>query len=108
MPETKRRRRWPFVLGGLLIALGIFAAVFQWDWLIPVVNKQASKALGRPVTVTHLHVKLGRVPHIEADGVTIANPDDWPGAGNFATADKLTVDVDAMAYIRNRAVVIPD
>ena len=108
MAETKRRRKWPFVLGGLVLALGIFVAVFQWDWLIPVVNKQASKALGRPVTVTHLHVRLGRVPHIEADGVTIANPDDWPGGGNFATADKLTVDVDAMAYIRNRAVVIPD
>lgn len=108
MAETKRRRKWPFVLGGLVLALGIFLAVFQWDWLIPVVNKQASKALGRPVTVSHLHVKLGRVPHIEADGVTIANPDDWPGGGNFATADKLTVDVDAMAYIRNRAVVIPD
>jgi len=108
MPETKRRRKWPFVLGGLVLALGIFLAVFQWDWLIPIVNKQASKALGRPVTVTHLHVKLGRVPHIEADGVTIANPDGWPGGGNFATADKLTVDVDAMAYIRNRAVVIPD
>jgi len=108
MPETKRRRKWPFVLGGLVLALGIFLAVFQWDWFIPIVNKQASKALGRPVTVTHLHVKLGRVPHIEADGVTIANPDGWPGGGNFATADKLTVDVDAMAYIRNRAVVIPD
>ena len=63
--------------------------------------------LGRQVTITHLHVKLGRVPHIEAEGVTIANPADWPGGGNFATADKLAVDVDAMAYIRGRHIVIP-
>ncbi len=108
MSETKRRRRWPFVLGGLALALAVFLAVFRWDWLIPLVNAQASKALGRPVTVTHLHVRLGRVPHIEADGVTIANPDGWPGGGNFATADKLGVDIDAMAYIRSRTVVIPD
>ncbi len=105
--ETKRRR-WPFVVGGLALILIAAVAVFRWDWLIPVVNAQASKALGRPVTITHLHVRLGRVPHIEADGVTIANPADWPGGGNFATADRLSVDVDAMAYIRARQVVIPD
>ncbi len=107
MSETKRRRRWPFVLGGLALALAVFLLVFRWDWLIPLVNAQASKALGRQVTVTHLHVRLGRVPHIEAEGVTIANPADWPGGGNFATADKLSVDVDAMAYIRSRDIVIP-
>lgn len=107
MSETKRRR-WPFVLGGLALALALFLAVFRWDWLIPLVNAQASKALGRPVTVTHLHVRLGRVPHIEADGITVANPDGWPGGGTFATADRLSVDIDALAYIRSRAVVIPD
>ncbi len=107
MSETKRRRKWPFVVGGLVLALGLAVALFQWDWLIPIVNAQASKALGRPVTITHLNVRLGRVPHIEADGVVIANPPDWPGGGNFATADKLSLDVDALAYIRNRAVVIP-
>jgi len=111
MAETKseaKRRRWPFVVGGLLLALVIAIAVFRWDWLIPVVNAQASKALGRPVTVTHLHVRLGRVPHIEVDGVTIGNPEGWPNGGNFATADRLSVDMDAMAYIRSRQVVIPD
>ncbi len=107
MSETKRRR-WPFVIGGLALVLAVTAAVFRWDWLIPVVNSQASKALGRPVTVTHLHVRLGRVPHIEADGITIGNPEGWPGGGNFATADRLSFDVDAMAYIRARQIVIPD
>ena len=108
MSATKSRRKWPFVLGGVALLLLLAAALFQWDWLIPIVNAQASKALGRPVTISDLHVRLGRVPHIEADGVVIANPADWPGGGNFATADKLSVDIDALAYIRSRAVVIPD
>ena len=107
MSETKRRR-WPFVLVGVALAFAVFLAVFRWDWLIPLVNAQASKALGRPVTVTHLHVRLGRVPHIEVEGVTIANPDNWPGGGTFATADRLSVNIDALAYIRSRAIVIPD
>ena len=107
MSETKRRRKWPFVAGGLVLLLLVAAALFQWDWLIPTVEAQASKALGRPVTIAHLHVRLGWVPHIEAEGVTIANPADWPGQGNFATADKLSLDFDLLAYVRNRAVVIP-
>ncbi|MBC7800430.1 MAG: AsmA family protein, partial [Gemmatimonadaceae bacterium] len=107
MSDVKRRRRWPFVLGGLLLVIGIGVSLFRWDWLIPVVNAQASAALGRPVTVTHLRVRLGLVPHIEVDGITIANPADWPGGGNFATIQTLAVDIDAMAYLRGRAIVIP-
>ena len=104
---AKRRRRWPWVMGGIVGLLVAAAALFQWDWLIPFVDKQASAALGRPVTITHLHVKLGRIPHIEADGVTVGNPEGWEGGGNLATADKLSLDVDAMAYIRRRQIVIP-
>ena len=102
-----KRRRWPYVVGGIVVLLGAAAALFQWDWLIPTVNARASAALGRPVTITHLHVTLGRVPHIVAEGVTIANPSDWPGGGTFATIDRLILDVDAMAYIRHRQLVIP-
>jgi uncharacterized protein involved in outer membrane biogenesis len=68
------------------------APLFRWDWLIPLVDRRASAALGRPVTITHLHVRLGRVLHVEADGVTIGNPAGWPNGGNLATADTLSVD----------------
>ncbi len=111
MSETKPRRRWPFVVlcfvGGFGVLLAAFLLLFRWDWLIPAVQSRASAALGRPVTISHLHVRLGRVPHIEAEGVVIGNPADWPGGGNLATIDKLGLDVDAMAYIRRRQVVIP-
>ena len=106
-PPAKRRRRWPWVMGGIVALLVAAAALFQWDWLIPFVDKQASAALGRPVAITHLHVQLGRIPHITAEGVTIGNPEGWEGGGNLATVDKLGLDVDAMAYIRHRQVVIP-
>ena len=108
MTDVKRRRRWPWVLGGVIAVLAAAVALFQWDWLIPTVEKRASAALGRPVTLTHLHVRLGWVPHIEAEGVAIGNPEDWKGGGNLATADTLSVDVDAMAYIHDRQVVIPN
>ena len=107
MSDTRRRRRWPYVLGGFVLLVALVAALWDWNWFKPVVEAQASKALGRPVTITKLRVHLARNPHIEADGLVIANPADWPGGGNFATADRLALDIDAMAYIRQRAIVIP-
>src|SRR4051812_21078652 len=107
MTESKRRRRWPWVPGGIAVVIAAAVVLFQWDWLIPLVDSRASAALGRPVKITHLHVKLGRVPHIVADGVVIANPPDWPGGGDFATAEHLVIDFDLMAYIHGRNVVLP-
>ena len=95
------------MLGGVVALLVLAVLLFQWDWLIPAVQSRVSAALGRPVTITHLHVRLGRVPHIEADGVTIGNPADWQGGGTLATIDKLGLDIDAMAYIKRRQIVIP-
>jgi uncharacterized protein involved in outer membrane biogenesis len=102
------RHRWLTGSGVLLAIVVVAALVFQWDWLIPIVDSQASTALGRPVTITHLHVALGRVTRIEADGVTIENPKDWPGGGTFVTAKALAVSVQPLDYIWHRAIVIPD
>ena len=106
MPD-KPRRRWPFILGGAVALVIVAALVFRWDWLIPIVQTRASAALGRPVTIEHLHVALGRKTRIEFDNVTIGNPAGWPGGGNFATAERLGVDLDAMALIQHRQVVLP-
>ena len=100
-------RRWPFVLGGIVGLLIIAVLVFRWDWLIPLVEARASAALGRQVTIQHLHVDLGRMTRIEADGVTVANPKDWPGGGNFATIERLGLDVDVAGYIKGRGIILP-
>lgn len=101
------RRKWPFVLGGIVAVVIVAAVMFQWDWLIPYVEPRVSAALGRPVHIAHLHVKLGRVTHIDVDGITIDNPADWPGGGQFGTIERLGLDVDAMTYIKTRQVVLP-
>ncbi len=100
-------RKGPLFAGAVVLLVGLAILLFQWDWLIPLVDRKASAALGRNVTISHLHVRLGRVPHIEADEVHIANPAEWPGGGDFLTMDRLSLDLDAMAYIRHRQMVIP-
>lgn len=102
-----KRRRWPYVFGGIAGIIVLVAVLFRWDWLLPVVESRASAALGRRVTAEHLHVQLGRVTRVTLDGVHIANPEGWPGGGDFATAQHLTVALDAETLLRSRQVVIP-
>ena len=104
---TSPRRRWPYAVGALLLVVVVAALLFRWDWLIPIVEARASAALGRTITISHLKVQLGRVTRIEAEGLSIGNPKDWPGGGTFATAERLGIDIDAVAFIRHRQVILP-
>ena len=102
-----RWRRWALGLGLPLLAIGTLVAVFRWDWLIPIVEAQASAKLGRSVTIEHLHVSLGRVTTVSAEGLQIGNPPGFEDAPPFAIVPHASVDLDVGAYIESRAVVIP-
>ena len=90
----------------MLVAL--LVVCWQWDWLIPTVNARASAALGRPVTVSHLHVQFGRIIQVAADDVVIANPPEWPeNDPPLASIGKLTVLVDLWSYLRGQGLILP-
>ena len=40
-PEEQRWRRWPFILGGTVVALAVLVAVWDWDWFRPLVARIA-------------------------------------------------------------------
>ncbi len=102
-----RRRRWPYALGVILLAVVIVAVLFRWDWFLPLVESRASATLGRRVTAQHMHVQLGRVTRITFDDVHVANPAGWPKGGDFATAQHLAVSISASRLLRTRQIVIP-
>ena len=110
-PTTPLRRRsrhiglW--VLGVFVVAIVAVVALWDWDWFLPIVNGQATAALGRKTTAQHLHVRLGRVTTVTLDGVEIANADGFDDGKPFAHVDKLTVLADVMAYIHSREIVLP-
>ncbi|WP_158747513.1 AsmA family protein [Acidisphaera sp. L21] len=109
MPAPPRRSRhiWAYVLGTVVVATVAAVALWDWDWFLPIVDAQASSALGRKVTAQHLHVQLGRTTVVVLDGVKIASADGYQTDKPFATADRLTVQADVMAYIHTRQIVIP-
>ncbi len=103
----ERRRRWPFVVGGLVV-IGVLAAVWDWDWFRPLIEREASTALGRPVTLQHFGLRLGRQTVAVAEGVRVANPDGFAQDTPLATAERLTVTIDTLELLLHRAVVVPD
>ena len=98
---------------GLSIGIPVLAIVlliifWNWDWFIPIVESQASAQLGRRVTLTHLHVHLGRTTRIVADDVVVNNPAGFSAdVPPLARIAHLGIDLDVMAYIHNRIISIP-
>jgi hypothetical protein len=100
-------KRWLLWLGAPLLLVALLAAFWSWDWFIPLAEARASAAVGRPVHIEHLHVKLGRVSTVTADGVRVGNPPGFPDDPPFAEVGRATAQVDAGAFLRSREVVIP-
>src|SRR5690349_15699930 len=95
-------------IGIPILLLGVLAAVWNWDWFIPVVQSMASKSLGRPVTIGHLHVAPGRHITVTADDVVVANPPQWPeGDPPLARVQHLTIETALLLYLRGDGLVLP-
>ncbi len=95
------------MLAGFVLVVALLIVFWDWDWFLPIVERQASNALGRPVTATHLHVHLGRVTTATLDDVVVAEPRDFAGEPPVATVKHLTVAVGVLDYIRGDGLVIP-
>lgn len=98
--------------GGLLLAVVLLILLWDWNWFRPLVEAQASSALGRKVTIGHFDVRLSRAPTVILDDVEVANPEGFtdaanPGSPYLAHVDRLSVTVDALAYLRGRQLVLP-
>jgi hypothetical protein len=98
-------RAHPFLTAGALVAAVLVAATLLWDWnwLRPLVEWQASAALGRPVHMSHFDMKLlSSTPRITADELTIGNPAGFPGDEEMGSAKRLNVRVDAWKALTGR------
>ncbi len=101
-----RATKWALWTGIPLILIAAVIVLWDWDWFIPLVESRASAELGRPVTIEHLHLQLGRTTRVVADGVTISNPPDWQGPP-FVTVKQLVTDVDVWDDIFHHQLIIP-
>ena len=106
MALPRRAVIWSMALGVPLLAAVLVAVIWGWDLLIPLVASRAAAALGRPITIAHLHIVPGRIVSVTADDVTIGNPPDWTGEP-LARLPVLGVQLDAWALLRHGRLVVP-
>jgi AsmA family protein len=103
--RTVRRLVW---IGVPILLLVLLAVFWNWDWFIPAVQSRASAAIGRQVTISHLHVRLGRAVQVTADGVVVANPPGWPqGDPPLVSVRALTIQADPWGYLHGGGLVVP-
>lgn len=105
--QRRTAKRLGIGFGVFVVAIVALIFFWSWDWFIPIVQSYASSTLGRKVTLTHLHVALGRVTRVEADGLRIADKDGFPADKDFFSADRLIVSAKVMPYINGRHIVVP-
>jgi AsmA family protein len=95
-------------IGIPVVLIAALVAFWNWDWFIPLVETRASTATGRKVTIEHLHMGLGRVVTVSADGVRVANPPEWSAdEPPLATIQHLTIQADVLGWIQGHGLVLP-
>ncbi|HEY4043222.1 MAG TPA: AsmA family protein [Rhodopila sp.] len=100
-----RRLAW---IGIPVVLLILLATLWNWDWFIPIVQSRASAAIGRPVMISHLHLRFGRIVTVTADGIVVANPPGWPSDDSpFVTMKSLMIAADAWGYVQGHGLVLP-
>lgn len=105
------KRRTARLLSGfgvLVLAIVLLAVFWNWDWFIPMADSRASAALGRKVTIRHLHVRLGRVTQVVVDDVQIDNPQGFPAsAPPLARISHLKIRFSVVDYLFHHKTVVP-
>ena len=70
----QRRRRWPFVVGGIAVLLIVLVAVFDWNWFKGPIERRVTEATGREFRIGgELDVDLGLRTRISASDIRFAN-----------------------------------
>lgn len=107
MDRAEPRRAGPThrgrIVGAVIVvALIVLVVLWDWNWFKPLVEKQASSALGRPVTLQHFDIDLGWHPKVIADGIAVANPPEFPEGSQLGSVQRLAVRVNPWVWFSNK------
>ncbi|MBN6149581.1 AsmA family protein [Xanthomonas sp. AmX2] len=102
-----RLRRWPLVLGALVLILLIVILLFDWNWFKGPVERAVQARTGREFHIAgNLDVDLGRITTIRGDGLSFANA-PWAKQPQMATAQRAEIDLAVWPLLRGN-VRIPE
>ena len=94
MARSRKLARIALAIAAGILLLTAFAAIAAYCFIdgtrwIPALEQRASKATGRTVKITSLHLQLLPTPGLDASGVSIANP-SWAAAPQLMVAQQVS------------------
>lgn len=75
----------------LVIALVVLVIFWDWNWFRAPLEERVSAKLGRQVRIRNLKVILGEDSTVLLDGLSLANPTDFPKDSKTATIQRLGI-----------------
>jgi len=97
-----RLRRWPLVLGALVLALLVVILIFDWNWFKGPVERAVQAKTGREFHIDgNLDVDLGSTVTIRGDGLRFANA-DWSKQAQMASAQRAEIDLSLWPLLRGK------
>lgn len=98
MPDLRPLIARPSILLALQFTavLGLLL-LWDWNWFKPLVEKRASRALGRSVQMQHFDLHLGAQPQLVFEGLRLANPEGFAADLPLATVRRITVKLEGSA-----------
>src|ERR1700740_509446 len=91
------RRRWLKILGAIAVLVGVLVLLGDGDWFRPLVERQASQAIGRSVRLGHFDVHLWAGPQLVLDRIELRNPESFPADSNTASIERLAIRIQPRA-----------
>jgi len=104
---TPRPLRW--LLWASLASLGLLAVavVSAPIWLRPIIQREASAAFRRPITISSVRLRLGNPLNVVFENLVVGNPLGFPeNQEPFARIARVSADLDVFALIRRSQLVI--
>ncbi len=91
----------------LAVAVGVFFAVFDWDWLRGPISRYASDQTGRDIRIQgHLRVHpFSFTPWATIGGLKVGNP-KWMGGGDVADLGRTTLQVKLLSLLTGQPTVV--
>lgn len=103
----RRRALWSGgALGAVVLALGLFLLLFDWNLLRGPIGAFASARLGREVVLAgDLDAQPWSLrPSATVNGLSIGDP-DWAGEGKTIRIERLTIQMELLPLFRGRTIL---
>lgn len=100
-PASGPRRRWPWIVGAVLLILVAFALLFDWNWLAGPIERRVAAATGRELSIGDLDVDLSLRPKVSAREVRLSNA-GWSDEKEMAAVELIEFRIALWPLLRGR------